>query len=952
MSGKYDGSLVYDTKINTDGFEQGSKKIKDEAKKTGNEAKKSLEDTRASLEGINKVAKTVLLTTASVGAGILAMGINYNSQMEQYSAGFTTMLGSAEKAQKMMGNLKDFAAKTPFELTDLANASTTLLAFGEDVEQLMPDLKMLGDISLGNAEKFKGLALVFGQVQSQGRLMGQDLLQMINQGFNPLQIISEKTGKSVATLKDEMAKGQITFEMVADAMKTATSEGGQFYNAMEAQSKTLQGQWSTLKDNVTALTGEMASDISEKLTTTVLPDLIDKVDELSQMWEDGSLQDSIGTAVSAIAAFGTAIAALNIILFVNDMMELTKGVKDYTTATKAGAAAQKLMNAELLKNPYTLILAALVALTAGIITYAATHESEYEKIANAHKEAISEIKNSTEEIIDSHEKAVQAIKQRENEEIAAAEVAKAYKNDLFDLDKQLKSGTLTQEEATAVTEDFKIVAEKLEEIIPGITNCLFDETGQINLQEDAVNKLCDAYYDLVVAKATANAAEELIGESAKNILKLKNEQKKAHDKADSIRDEIETIPYKINAIDYDGDGKAEKEVKQYHHLDAATVKMRNEDIEELQKTWNTAEEQIKKLEAEQDTYIDLLKETNSEIEKQTNAQKDLTGGAKETGDKIAGTVTNTARQTTKTLETEQEKQLRNLKHRLEMGEISHEEYYKKLAEYRNTYFEEGSSEWQQYTEEIYDYYIGELERVQEEADRVMTELKEKQQSIKDNLYDDANMGFSKVTIKYGEGQTEEYFKLADMSSQNKQLQTYSDLLDELFAKRGELPEDVLNQLSTMSTEDGIKYVESMLKASDSEWDEYVSAFLQREGIAEKISNQLVSSELDEAKKKLEEKFGEVPEDFFGIGEDSASYFGEGFMSKLEGLMQQVRDRIMSEMNAMIPASISYAGAGGVGGNINNTYTNNYTFNSSKDTTTQQLRAANDAATMTRLRGGN
>ena len=161
-----DGTLRYDTKVDKSGFKKGLTEIKQDA----------LKDSAAVVSSFNKTAKAIALSAASIGAGILAVGVKYNAQMEQYNAGFTTMLGSAEKAQKMMNDLKGFAAKTPFELTDLANASTTLLAFGEDVEQLMPDLKMLGDISFGNAEKFKGLALVFGQVQSQGRLMGQDLL--------------------------------------------------------------------------------------------------------------------------------------------------------------------------------------------------------------------------------------------------------------------------------------------------------------------------------------------------------------------------------------------------------------------------------------------------------------------------------------------------------------------------------------------------------------------------------------------------------------------------------------------------------------------------------------------------------------------------------------------------------------------------------------------------------
>ena len=114
--------------------------------------------------------------------------------MEDFQAAFTPLLGGAEQAKAALKDLSGFAAATPFEMPDLAQASQTMLSFGEDSKSLMPDLKMLGDISQGNSAKLSGLALVFGQVQSNGHLMGQDLLQMINQGFNPLQVISDKTG--------------------------------------------------------------------------------------------------------------------------------------------------------------------------------------------------------------------------------------------------------------------------------------------------------------------------------------------------------------------------------------------------------------------------------------------------------------------------------------------------------------------------------------------------------------------------------------------------------------------------------------------------------------------------------------------------------------------------------------------------------------------------------------
>lgn len=223
------------------------------------------------------------MTSISKGMSSLTRdAIGYNAKMENFQTNFQTMLGSADKAQQMIGGLKDFAAKTPFEMGDLAQGAQTLLAFGRSAEQIQPELKMLGDISMGNKEKLNGLTTVFGQVASQGKLMGGDLMQMINNGFNPLQVMSQKSGESMESLKDKMSKGQISFEMVADAMKTATSEGGQFYNAMDNASKTWDGQVSTIKDNVSTLKGTLMQGFTSGLASS-LPIVTDTLGQMQNV---------------------------------------------------------------------------------------------------------------------------------------------------------------------------------------------------------------------------------------------------------------------------------------------------------------------------------------------------------------------------------------------------------------------------------------------------------------------------------------------------------------------------------------------------------------------------------------------------------------------------------------------------------------------------------------------
>lgn len=190
--------------------------------------------------------------------------VELSAQMEDTTTSFEVMLGSAEAAKTMVDDLVKFSDVTPFEDMQIAEAAKMLLNFGIAADDIMPSVQMLGDVSGGNAEKFSRLSLAFGQVSSQGRLMGQDLLQMINAGFNPLQEISKTTGKSVRQLKDEMSKGLVSFDMVKDAFISATGEGGKFHNMMEKQAETWHGLTSTfrgLKNSVLRTFGDIMADV-------------------------------------------------------------------------------------------------------------------------------------------------------------------------------------------------------------------------------------------------------------------------------------------------------------------------------------------------------------------------------------------------------------------------------------------------------------------------------------------------------------------------------------------------------------------------------------------------------------------------------------------------------------------------------------------------------------------
>lgn len=187
------------------------------------------------------------------------------ADMETLLTSFEVMLGSAGKAKALLEDLTAFAGSTPLEMPGIAEAARTLLNFGIAGDKVLPILKMLGDVSGGDAGKFASLALVFGQVSSAGKLAGQDLLQFINAGFNPLMEISKRTGQSMESLRKKMESGQIGIDMVQESFQHATAEGGQFFGMMDKQSRNWNGMMSTLQDGINAVFREFGMPILPEL---------------------------------------------------------------------------------------------------------------------------------------------------------------------------------------------------------------------------------------------------------------------------------------------------------------------------------------------------------------------------------------------------------------------------------------------------------------------------------------------------------------------------------------------------------------------------------------------------------------------------------------------------------------------------------------------------------------
>ena len=322
------------------------------------------------------------------GTGVLkALGaemIRVRGEFQAADTAIETLLGNKEKANALMSQVREFAKISPLEFSDVTAATQMMLGFNIEAEKVPRYLQAIGDVSMGNTQKFNSMTLAFSQMSAAGKLMGQDLNQMINAGFNPLQIMSEKTGKSIATLKDEMSKGAISAEMVQQAFIDATSAGGRFYQMSENASKEINGQLSMMQDAMDSVLNELG----EK-SEGVIMDGIQMTTSLIENYE--TVGKILAGLVVTYGAYRTAVMLTTIATSKHTIAEIA-----LTNARVLARKAQMALNAAMLTSPYVLLATAVVGLGAAMWTF---HDSatEAEKAQRRFNEQQEEAKKQEEE---------------------------------------------------------------------------------------------------------------------------------------------------------------------------------------------------------------------------------------------------------------------------------------------------------------------------------------------------------------------------------------------------------------------------------------------------------------------------------------------------------------------------------------------------------------------------
>ena len=514
------------------------------------------------------------------GAGVLkALGaemIRVRGEFQAADTAIETLLGNKEKANALMSQVREFAKISPLEFSDVTAATQMMLGFNIEAEKVPRYLQAIGDVSMGNTQKFNSMTLAFSQMSAAGKLMGQDLNQMINAGFNPLQIMSEKTGKSIATLKDEMSKGAISAEMVQQAFIDATSAGGRFYQMSENASKEINGQLSMMQDALDSVFNELGTK-----SESVIMDGIQMTTSLIQNYE------TVGRILAGlVVTYGTYRTAVMLVTAAESKHTLVE--IGLTNARLLARKAQLALNAAMLTNPYVLLATAVVGL--GVAMW-----------------ALSDSTTSAERALDSYNKKIEKLDTDEEDR------------------KRTLEGLVSTINSEVEAETTKLKALKdIEELYPALFRKYVDEKGHIQ----DLTGFWKAYNEEVVKSRTQSkqAIVESLEQQIKSAEWAYNLAKKENNRSE-MKVQVQRIEDLKNELanarkDVLSEINAQLEVENRQETKETTYQ---EDLANAKAEWEKAKKGYEALIKDQTATSKQVKEAKDKMEVSEKTYKELGG---------------------------------------------------------------------------------------------------------------------------------------------------------------------------------------------------------------------------------------------------------------------------------------------------------------------------------------
>lgn len=512
--------------------------------------------------------------------------IRVRGEFQSMQTAIETMVGK-DMAGVLIPQIKELAKISPLTLSDMVNAEKMMLGFNIQAEDTIRYLQALSDISMGDGVKFKSLTLAFSQMSAAGKLMGQDLNQMINAGFNPLQIIAEKTGKSIATLKDEMSKGAVSAEMVQQAFIDATSAGGKFYQMSENASKTINGQLSMMQDALDAAFNEIG-----QASEGVIMGAIQASTSLIQNYE--TVGKVLAGLVSTYGVYRTAVMLATVATSKHTIAEVA-----LTNVRVLARKAQMALNAAMLTNPYVALATVVTGLVATMWALSDSTTAA-EKAQERFSQKSSEMKNKEEERKKSLESLISTINDETAATVARADALNKLKSEYPDIFRKYV------DEKGHITDLIELWKE-------------YNDQASVSSRESKQRMV--EYIDTQIAVTQNNLNTAKANSDWGSV-------KKYREQLESLQEERAKWVKEVLA-----DVNRELSVKE------ETPKTYAEDYEQARKDWEEAKKELAKIEAEKDKFTsEQYEKAKKRVETTEKAYKNLGGDTKGKGEKSESSI--------------------------------------------------------------------------------------------------------------------------------------------------------------------------------------------------------------------------------------------------------------------------------------------------------------------------
>lgn len=625
------GALEFDAVINASQFNAAISNIERQLAGLTTTAEKEAN----AIDNLVKKTATAIASYAAFAGGTNFVGdiVRVRGEFQQLEIAFGTMLGSKEKADKLMMEITQFAATTPFELGDVAKSTKQLLAFGIESDNIIGTLRSLGDVSAGIGAPLGEIAYLFGTIKTQGVALTQDIRQFASRGIPIYEELAKVLGVTTEQVGDFVSAGKVGFPEVEAVFKNLTAEGSKFGGLMEAQSKSLTGQLSNLRD----AWDQMLNTIGQG--------------------QEGLFSDIISGATTVVNNFETVIDILKVLVITYGSYKAaviaTTAVQAIQTAATNGQTvaeilrtkalvlaekAQAFLNKTMLANPFVAVTAAVAALVAALVIFNRT-TSESKTKAELLAEAQSKIGDGLAEAEAKIRPYLEALK---NANLTEQQRVDIY-NKLLAQDPKIVEGltakTISYDKLAgnvkiylaALREQLKLEANK-EAIVAGakLQNSIEDKIEQLNTSIENDRKIIAAQKN--IDSQAAREARSRIFESREQIKQLNidlEQQKKTNEElGESIaKKEEKNAKGKERTLKViDDEIKALRDQQQSVSTNAKQYQDYQQKINALEaekkRITGASKADIKAVQAEENKSLALLEARKSLLEQIANLQRD------------------------------------------------------------------------------------------------------------------------------------------------------------------------------------------------------------------------------------------------------------------------------------------------------------------------------------------